>query len=95
MDNVRFHHSQGIRESIEAAEHRLVYLPPYSPFLNPIEEVFSKWKGRVKALNCRNEDDLYAKIHSSSTCITQENCEAYYRHMMSFIVKCLQGIEIN
>ena len=65
MDNVRFHHSQGIESKIVTARHRLVYLPPYSPFLNPIEEVFSKWKGLVKAANCRNEDDLYARIHTS------------------------------
>ena len=46
MDNASFHKVQGIKEMIVNAGHQLLYLPPYSPDLNPIEK---KW-GQVKAL---------------------------------------------
>ncbi len=47
-DNVRFHHSDVVRQWFAAHDRMLVeYLPPYSPFLNPIEEFFSSWRWKV------------------------------------------------
>jgi transposase len=51
LDNVPFHRMTVINELIESHGHRVLFLPPYSPQLNPIEEVFSKWKGIVKDSN--------------------------------------------
>jgi transposase len=48
MDNVAFHKTREINAAIEANGHRIMFLPPYSSFLNPIINVFSKWKGFVK-----------------------------------------------
>ncbi|KII73661.1 hypothetical protein RF11_12212 [Thelohanellus kitauei] len=48
MDNVPFHKCQEIRNSITAFGHSVIYLPPYTPFLNPIKEAFSKIKDRVR-----------------------------------------------
>ncbi|ORD97256.1 hypothetical protein HERIO_871 [Hepatospora eriocheir] len=44
MDNTRIHHYRGLMEDNELSQYTLKYLPSYSPFLNPIENVFSVWK---------------------------------------------------
>ncbi|TBT99772.1 DDE-like endonuclease, partial [Hamiltosporidium magnivora] len=46
MDNARIHHYRGLNDDEEIASYRIKYLPPYSPFLNPIENVFSVWKNK-------------------------------------------------
>ncbi|XP_040175166.1 uncharacterized protein LOC120908323 [Anopheles arabiensis] len=48
MDNVAFHKCIEVKEAIGNEEDKPLYLPPYSPFLNPIENMFSKWKNLVK-----------------------------------------------
>jgi hypothetical protein len=48
MGNVPFHRARAVRDACVAHGHRLLHLPPYSPFLNPIENLFSKWKQLVK-----------------------------------------------
>jgi len=48
MDNLSSHKVQGVREAIEAAGASVAYLPPYSPDLNPIEQVFSKLKAKLR-----------------------------------------------
>lgn len=94
MDNVPFHKNEGIRSKIEGKGHTLHFLPPYSPFLNPIEEVFSKWKGIVRQKNCMTEDDLIENIEIASREITESNCAAYFHHMKQFLRPSLQREEI-
>ena len=89
MDSVRFHKGSEIAEIIQAKGHRLMFLPPYSPFLNPIEEVFAKWKHLVRMAKCMNEDELFDAIHSASGSITANDCSGYYSHMNQYIAKCL------
>jgi len=48
MDNASFHHSERIRQMCEKTGVKLVYLPPYSPDFNPIEEFFSELKAFIK-----------------------------------------------
>jgi len=48
MDNLPVHKAPGVREMIEAAGATLLYLPPYSPDLNPIEQAFSKLKAHLR-----------------------------------------------
>lgn len=48
MDNASFHRSERVRQMCDAAGVKLLYLPPYSPDLNPVEEWFSQLKGTVK-----------------------------------------------
>ena len=48
MDNVPFHKHHSIKEKFEQSNHILLYLPPYSPFLNPIENMFEKWKESIR-----------------------------------------------
>lgn len=88
-DNVPFHKSVIINNIIAENGHKLIFLPPYSPQLNPIEEVFSSWKERIRSLNCENHDSLFQAIHNSSAHISSAQCEAYFRHMHSFLVKAI------
>ncbi|KRH93137.1 hypothetical protein M153_14410002817, partial [Pseudoloma neurophilia] len=87
IDNVRFHHSSNIRELILRAGHRLLYLPPYSPFLNPIENLFSKWKEIIQQMAPNNEQDLFSAINTASTQISNQNCRSFYNNMLRYILK--------
>src|SRR6202008_3356303 len=62
MDNLRAHKVKGVREAIESAGAHLIYLPPYSPDLNPIENAFSKLKAILRKAAARTIDDLWAAI---------------------------------
>jgi transposase len=95
MDNVPFHHSRDIREHIEGSGNQLMFLPPYSPFLNPIENVFNQWKNSVKSARPSNEQELLTAIHSSCDLITPEQCHNYFGHMETFIPMCLNGEDIS
>ena len=58
MDNLGSHKVQGVRERIEAAEAQLLYLPPYSPSLNPIEKAWAKLKQLLRAAKVRAKEAL-------------------------------------
>ena len=58
MDNFSSHKVKGIREAIESVGARLVYLPPYSPDFNPIENAWSKVKAYLRAAEARTYEDL-------------------------------------
>ena len=53
MDNLSAHKTEKVRELVEEAGYELLYLPPYSPDLNPIEEAFSKIKGILRKAEAR------------------------------------------
>lgn len=90
LDNVRFHKVLAIRNKCEENGVRILFLPPYSPFLNPIENMFAQWKEYTRQGNVENEDQLFCTINSSLEKISGEHCRNYYTRMMSFIAKCLQ-----
>ncbi|KII60762.1 hypothetical protein RF11_04000 [Thelohanellus kitauei] len=48
IDNVRFHHSTNVREFVESYGDNIFFIPPYSPQLNPIKLLSSKWKSVIK-----------------------------------------------
>ena len=58
LDNCRIHHYIGLRVTIEALGLNLMFLPPYSLFLNPIENVFSVWENEVIRAGSKNEQEL-------------------------------------
>ena len=62
MDNLAAHKVQGVRAQIEAAGASLLYLPPYSPDLNPIEMAFAKLKALLRAAAARTIPDLWQAI---------------------------------
>ena len=62
MDNLGCHKSPKVREAIEAAGARLLFLSPYSPDFNPIEFAFSKLKSLIRAAAARTRDDLWTTV---------------------------------
>ncbi len=92
MDNVVIHKVEGIQEMIEERGLLLLYLPPYSPDLNPIEEAFSSMKAWLRA-NCDdiqdqlegNSADPYAVLWEAIYRITTVDAHGWYHHS-SYIV---------
>ena len=64
MDNLSAHKVPGVRQAIEATGARLLYLPPYSPDFNPIEQLFAKLKALLRKAAERSVDDLWNRIAS-------------------------------
>jgi transposase len=89
MDNVKFHHNSEILEKFSSKGHKVKFLPPYSPFLNPIENMFAQWKQLVRNGSPQNESELLVLIESSFHMISNDHCENYYRHMLGVINKCV------
>lgn len=80
MDNLGAHKVAGVREAIESVGARLLYLPPYSPDLNPIEMIFSKFKWLLKSAATRTVDELWAACGTLLDCITEQDCRNCFRH---------------
>ena len=70
-----------------------MFLHPYTPQLNPIEEVFLKWKGLIKSKNCANAEDLLETVTAKHHRITVMDCENYIGHSRSFVLQALEKIE--
>ncbi len=94
MDNASIHKNPAIKDLIEFNNHVLLFLPPYSPFLNPIENSFSKWKGYVRGVNCETEEQLLREIDNGLRTLTNEDCENYYENMLHYLDLSRSRIEI-
>ncbi len=79
MDNLGAHKVDGVRERIEACGASLLYLPPYSPDLNPIEKAWSKLKARLRALAARATPQLEYAIAQALNTITAQDATAWLR----------------
>jgi len=62
MDIVRFHYHARVQEMIEIRGWEWKILPPYSPYLNPVEYFFSQWKHHVKVSAPNNEEEIELAI---------------------------------
>ena len=91
MDNVAFHKCSSVKEAIGNNEDKPLYLPPYSPFLNPIENLFSQWKNHVKRARPNNQEELMEAISNGASYVTAEDCEGYIRNMWFYMARCLRG----
>jgi transposase len=80
MDNLGSHKVEGVREAIEAQGAQLLYLPPYSPDLNPIELAFSKLKRLLRSAAARTVSALWDTIGSLLDRFSPAECAAYFRH---------------
>jgi transposase len=80
IDNLKPHKTAGVREAIEAAGAKLLFLPPYSPDLNPIEQLFAKLKALLRKATERTIDGLWTKIGQLLHQITAHERTAYLRH---------------
>lgn len=80
MDNLSVHKVQGVREAVEARGATLLYLPPYSPDLNPIELAFSKLKALLRTAAERTTDALWDRISALLDRFSPNECANYFRH---------------
>ena len=80
MDNLSSHKRPRTRELIASAGAATWYLPPYSPDLNPIENVFSKLKQRLRSLACRTRDALWRVMQSVLDQITPSDASNCFEH---------------
>ncbi|KAI7810071.1 hypothetical protein IRJ41_021635, partial [Triplophysa rosa] len=89
-DNVAFHHSRAVTEWF-AAHPRMVslFLPPYSPFLNPIEEFFSSWGWKVYDRHPHDQMSLLDRMNAGCLDISSEDCEGWIRHAKRFFPRCI------
>jgi transposase len=80
MDNLPAHRVAGVREAIERVGAQLLYLPPYSPDLNPIEQVFAKLKAMLRTAACRTVAALWDMIGSLLKRFPADECANYLAH---------------
>ncbi len=80
MDNLGSHKVAGVRQAIEAAGARVMYLPPYSPDLNPIEQVFAKLKALLRRAAARTVDSLWSTVGQLLDAFSPAECRRYMGH---------------
>src|SRR5215208_1565137 len=84
MDNLSVHKSERVRELIEGVGAHLLYLPPYSPDFNPIEEAFSKIKNLIRKAGARVHEALVAAIAATIggaiSEISEDDAKAFFEH---------------
>ena len=79
MDNLSAHKVDGVRERIENCGASVLYLPPYSPDLNPIEKAWSKLKAGLRAAGARTAETLHHAVAQLLPTITAQNATAWMR----------------
>ena len=79
MDNLGSHKGPAVRDAIEAVGATLLYLPPYSPDFNPIENAFAKLKALLRKAAERTVDDLWDAIADLIDLFTPQECANYFK----------------
>ena len=80
MDNLSSHRIRGVREAIEGAGAACLYLPPYSPDFNPIEQAFAKIKARLRQVAARTLEDLWQAVAEVLDAFSPQECANYFRN---------------
>jgi len=80
LDNLRVHHAACIRAAIEAVGAKLIFLPPYSPDLSPIELCWSKLKQFLRSRKARTSDALDQAMTDVMSYITQDDAWGWFNH---------------
>jgi len=80
MDNLSSHKGQRVRELIESKGCELLYLPPYSPDLNPIEEAFSKVKGILRKAGARTREALIEAMGVALGAVSASDTRGFFEH---------------
>jgi transposase len=78
LDNLTSHKVAGVEEAIMATGATLLYLPPYSPDLNPIEKFFSKLKARLRKAAQRDSEALWKEIGELLNTVSPSECKNYF-----------------
>ena len=77
LDNLAAHKVAGVREAIRATGASMLYLPPHSPDLNPIEQAFSKLKALLRKAAARSREALWNTIGGLLSTFTPAECRNY------------------
>jgi len=80
MDNLSAHKGERVRELIEARGCELLYLPPYSPDFNPIEEAFAKIKGLLRNAQARSCEALVEALGRAISAVSAIDASAFFEH---------------
>ena len=80
LDNLGSHNGKAVRRLIRSAGARLIFLPKYSPDLNPIEQVFAKLKHLLRKAQARTLDALCTAIGPLLKTFTSDECANYFRN---------------
>ncbi len=80
MDNLSAHKGERTRELIEGRGCELLYLPPYSPDLNPIEQAFAKLKAMLRRAESRTREALIEAMGAALSAITIQDASGFFRH---------------
>ncbi len=78
MDNMRSHHVKAVREVLETAGMKVLYLPPYSPDFNPIEKMWSKFKSILRTWKPRTLNALSLAIPKALSFISPSDCSHWF-----------------
>jgi transposase len=78
LDNLSSHKVDGVREAIAAVGASLRYLPPYSPDLNPIENLFAKLKALLRKAATRSNEALWTEVGKVLACFSPGECANYF-----------------
>jgi transposase len=82
MDNLSSHKVNGVSERIAARGAAVLYLPPYSPALNPVEKAWPKIKQYLRSIRARTKEELDNGIPAALALIPADNAQAWFRHSM-------------
>jgi len=80
LDNLRFHHSKEVKSLIENAGHKIIYTPPYSPDLNPVENVFSVLKRYVRQQFSESATSVKTNVINGLREIKSQTFSNFFRH---------------
>ena len=80
LDNLQPHKAARVRELVQGAGARLLYLPPYSPDFNPIENMWSKVKQHLRSAAARTFEALREAVWSALDRVTPSDCVGFFRH---------------
>lgn len=94
MDNAAIHKTPDVLRAIHEHGHTPLFLPPYSPMLNPIEECWAKIKQEVRKTPLTKSEIIADRIEEAAKKITKENCRGWVRHSQKFFAKCLDMVNL-
>lgn len=93
MDNLSAHKVEGIEEMIKANGAKVIYLSPYSPDFNPIENLWSKLKEYLRSLEVRSREDLELAINKGLEMITLQNLKSRFTHCLLYLTRMKTAID--
>lgn len=85
MDNASVHKVDKVTQLIESTGAKVIYLPPYSPELNPIELAWNKMKAYIRKQRARTTDTLYSVYAEALESITLSDSKKFVEHAMKFL----------